>query len=108
MTARELDRRAFLARTAAVGGAVALGGVAAAGLSSCSSGAGGSTGSTAAPAGTPARGGSITIGTMAEIDGFSPSQNRWDTNGLLYANTVYDPLMAVARDGSIQPYLGDC
>ena len=105
MTARELDRRAFLARTAAVGGAVALGGVAAAGLSSCSSGAGGSTGSTAAPAGTPARGGSITIGTMAEIDGFSPSQNRWDTNGLLYANTVYDPLMAVARDGSIQPYL---
>ena len=105
MTARELDRRAFLARTAAVGGAVALGGVAAAGLSSCSSGAGGSTGTTAAPAGTPARGGSITIGTMAEIDGFSPSQNRWDTNGLLYANTVYDPLMAVARDGSIQPYL---
>ena len=47
----------------------------------------------------------MTIGTMAEIDGFSPSQNRWDTNGLLYANTVYDPLMAVAEDGSIQPYL---
>jgi peptide/nickel transport system substrate-binding protein len=42
---------------------------------------------------------------MAEVDGFSPSQNRWDTNGLLYANTVYDPLMAVAVDGTIQPYL---
>jgi ABC-type transport system substrate-binding protein len=42
---------------------------------------------------------------MAEIDGLSPSQNRWDTNGLLYANTIYDPLMAVAVDGTIQPYL---
>ncbi|HEY5109399.1 MAG TPA: ABC transporter substrate-binding protein, partial [Acidimicrobiales bacterium] len=42
-----------------------------------------------------------------EIDGFSPSQNRWDTNGLLYANTVYDPLMAVAVDGSVQPYLAE-
>ena len=49
----------------------------------------------------------MTIGTMAEIDGFSPSQNRWDTNGLLYANTVYDPLMAVAEDGSVQPYLAE-
>jgi ABC-type transport system substrate-binding protein len=49
----------------------------------------------------------MTIGTMAEIDGFSPSQNRWDTNGLLYANSVYDPLMAVAEDGTIQPYLAE-
>jgi len=47
----------------------------------------------------------MTIGTMAEIDGLSPSQNRWDTNGLLYANTIYDPLMAVAEDGTIRPYL---
>jgi ABC-type transport system substrate-binding protein len=42
---------------------------------------------------------------MAEINGFAPSKDNWDTNGMLYANTVYDPLMAVARDGSIRPYL---
>lgn len=41
----------------------------------------------------------------AEIDGFYPPSNHWDTNGFLYANAVYDPLMAVAADGSVQPYL---
>ena len=101
-----MDRRTFLGRGAAVGGALALGGTAATGLSSCSSGAGSpSTPSGRAPTTGPTRGGSLTVGTMAEIDGFSPSLNRWDTNGLLYANTVFDPLMAVALDGSIQPYL---
>jgi 4-phytase/acid phosphatase/peptide/nickel transport system substrate-binding protein len=42
---------------------------------------------------------------MAEIDGFYPPSNHWDTNGLLYANAVYDPLMAVAANGTIKPYL---
>jgi ABC-type transport system substrate-binding protein len=51
------------------------------------------------------RGGALTIATIAEIDGFYPPNNHWDTNGYLYGNTVYDPLMAVAADGSIQPYL---
>ena len=55
--------------------------------------------------GTPVRGGSLTVGTIAEIDGFYPPTNHWDTNGFLYANAVYDPLMAVAADGTIQPYL---
>jgi len=101
-----MDRRTFLGRSAAVGGALVLGGAAAAGLSGCASGSAGSTGTAATTTGgAPVRGGSLTVGTMAEIDGFSPSQNKWDTNGLLYANTVYDPLMAVAVDGSIQPYL---
>ena len=50
--------------------------------------------------GTPVQGGSLTIGTIAEIDGFYPPTNHWDTNGFLYANTVYDPLMAVAADGT--------
>jgi peptide/nickel transport system substrate-binding protein len=108
MTERGMDRRTFLGTSAAVSGAVVLGGAASAGLAGCSSGAGGTTATTApVHPGTPARGGSLTVGTMAEIDGFSPSQNRWDTNGLLYANTVYDPLMAVAVDGSIRPYLAE-
>ena len=53
------------------------------------------------------RGGTLTIGTIAEIDGFYPPTNHWDTNGFLYANAVYDPLMAVAADGTIQPYLAE-
>ena len=107
MPGRGMDRRTFLGRGAAAGGAVAFGAVAATGLASCSSAAPGSTTTTGGggAAGGPVHGGSLTVGTMAEIDGFSPSQNRWDTNGLLYANTVYDPLMAVAADGSVQPYL---
>jgi len=105
---RPIDRRTFLGRGAAAGGALVFGGVAAAGLAGCSSsGASTATPASGATAGAPTRGGSLTVATMAEVDGFSPSQNRWDTNGLLYANTVYDPLMAVAVDGSIQPYLAE-
>lgn len=112
MTDGGIDRRTFLARAAGAGGAAALGAAGATSLAGCSGGSSG-TGSTAtssAEAGTkssgpPARGGSLTVGTMAEIDGFYPSSNHWDTNGLLYANTVYDPLMAVAADGSVKPYL---
>jgi len=109
MVGAGMDRRTFLGRGAATAGAVVLAGAAGTGLAACSSRVG-STATTTAPSGTtgaPRRGGSMTIGTMAEVDGFSPSQNRWDTNGLLYANTVYDPLMAVAEDGSIQPYLAE-
>ncbi len=47
----------------------------------------------------------MTYGTAAEIDGFYPPLNHWDTNGFLYANSVYDPLMAVAADGTVKPYL---
>ena len=45
------------------------------------------------------------MGIIAEIDGFYPPTNHWDTNGFLYANAVYDPLMAVAANGTIQGYL---
>jgi peptide/nickel transport system substrate-binding protein len=78
-------------------------------LAGCSSGsstpAPSSSGKPGVGTGNPVRGGTLTIGTIAEIDGFYPPANHWDTNGFLYANTVYDPLMAVAADGSIQPYL---
>jgi ABC-type transport system substrate-binding protein len=85
----------------------------AAGLSACSSGsssspttAAGSTSSTSG-SGSPVRGGSLTVGTIAEIDGFFPATNHWDTNGFLYANAVYDPLMAVAADGTVKGYLAE-
>jgi peptide/nickel transport system substrate-binding protein len=107
------DRRTFLSRGAAAGGVVMLGAGASSVLAGCSSSSG-STGTTAATgskpgvgSGTPVRGGALTVGTIAEIDGFYPPNNHWDTNGFLYANTVYDPLMATAADGSIQPYLAE-
>jgi ABC-type transport system substrate-binding protein len=103
-SANGFSRRNFLARGAAAGGAVALG---AAGLSACSSGSSTSTTTGAGGSGTPVRGGALTVGTIAEIDGFYPPANHWDTNGFLYANTVFDPLMAVAADGTIKGYLAD-
>jgi ABC-type transport system substrate-binding protein len=97
----------------ATGGVVALGATGASTLlAGCSSGS--SSSSTTSPSGsskpgvgtgTPVRGGALTVGTIAEIDGFYPPTNHWDTNGFLYANAVYDPLMAVAADGSVKPYL---
>ena len=110
----ELSRRSFLSRGAATGGLLMLGAGGASVLAGCSSSpstssttsSGSSTGSKpGVGTGTPKRGGTLTVGTIAEIDGFYPPTNHWDTNGFLYANAVFDPLMAVAADGSIQPYL---
>jgi ABC-type transport system substrate-binding protein len=102
-----ITRRTFLSRGAITGGAVALG---AAGLAACSSGGSGSGtsgGKAGIGTGSPVRGGSLTVGTIAEIDGFYPATNHWDTNGFLYANAIYDPLMAVAADGTVKPYLAE-
>ena len=79
-------------------------------LAGCSSGSSSptTTSGSSTPAskpGTPKKGGALVVGTIAEIDGFYPPINHWDTNGFLYANAVFDPLMAVAADGSVQPYL---
>lgn len=106
----ELSRRSFLSRSAVASGALALGAGAPSLLAGCSSSSGSFPTSTPGSkagvgSGTPQMGGSLTVGTIAEIDGFYPPANHWDTNGFLYANTVYDPLMAVAADGTIQPYL---
>src|ERR1035437_3802978 len=107
-----MDRRAFLSRGAAAGGIVLVGAAASTGLAACSSGpsgagtsAGSGSGTPGVNRGTPKKGGSVVIGTTAEIDGFFPPNNHWDNNGFLYANAVYDPLTAVAADGSIKPYL---
>jgi peptide/nickel transport system substrate-binding protein len=98
----EISRRTFLSRGAAAGGAVVLAGAAGSALASCSSASGSKPG---VGTGTPVRGGSLTVGTVAEVDGFYSPANHWDANGIIYANTLYDPLCAIATDGSIQPYL---
>ncbi len=108
----EISRRTFLSQGAKAGGAVVLAGAAGSALAACSSssssGSSTTTPSGSAPGvgtGTPVRGGSLTVGLVAEIDGFYPPTDHWDTNGFIYANAIYDPLCAVAADGSIQPYL---
>ena len=105
-----ISRRSFLARGAAAGGAVVLAGTAGAALTACGSsgssgGSGGSSGTPGVGKGQPVKGGSLTVGTMAEIDGFYPPNNHWDTNGFNYANAIYDPLIAVDTKGNYQPYL---
>ena len=109
-SANEISRRSFLSRSAVAGGAVALGAGAPGLLAGCSSNSGSSGSPTTGSkpgvgTGTPKRGGSLTVGTLAEIDGFYPPTNHWDTNGFLYANAIYDPLAAVAADGTLKPYL---
>jgi ABC-type transport system substrate-binding protein len=110
---KKLDRRSFLVRGAAGGTALVLGGVA---LEACSSGSssssstGGAAPSTAGVGvgkGSPVKGGSLIFGTNSEIDGFYPPSNHWDKTGYLYARAVYDPLVAIAADGSWQPYLAE-
>ena len=112
----EISRRSFMARGAAGGGAVVLAGAAGGALAACgssSTGSGSDTSTTAtgsAPGvgvGTPVQGGSLSVGLVAEIDGFYPPANHWDTNGYIYAQCLYDPLMAIAADGSTQPYLAE-
>jgi peptide/nickel transport system substrate-binding protein len=114
MVSRRISRRSFLSKGAATGGIVALGVGAGSALTSGLSGVSDASGSTSAAdaksspgvsRAKPVRGGSAIVGTWAEVDGFYPASNHWDVDGYLYANTVYDPLTAVAIDGSIQPYL---
>ena len=101
------DRRTFLGRSAAGAAALALGGIGGPVLlSGCSSSSSAST--SAKPGvgtGTPKRGGTLTVGLNSDIDGFLPSTNHFDNSGIVYANTVYDTLTAVAADGTAQPYL---
>ena len=110
----EISRRTFIAKGAAAGGAVVLAGAAGSALAGCSSSSSSSSttasGSSSKPGvgvGTPVRGGALNIGIVAEIDGFYPPNNHWDTNGYLYAQCIYDPLMAIAANGTIQPYLAE-
>ena len=101
------DRRTFLGRGATGVAALALAGVGGPVLlSGCSSSSSASTSDkSGVGTGTPKRGGTLTVGLNSEIDGFLPSANHFDNSGIVYANTVYDTLTAVAADGTAQPYL---
>ncbi len=60
---------------------------------------------TIAAAGQPKRGGHLVYGVEAETDSLNPTKARWAIAGLMYANTVFDPLAAYDKDGVPQPYL---
>jgi peptide/nickel transport system substrate-binding protein len=99
-TLERYDRRKFLGQVlyTTAGGVLLVG----AGdlLAACSSSSGGTSGST-----TPKKGGSAIFATEAEINSFDPRSGAWDSTGLLYAHTVFDPLLAQAADGTVKPYL---
>jgi peptide/nickel transport system substrate-binding protein len=107
-----IDRRSFLARGAAAGAGIAVVGTSGGLLAACSSGSASSPSSSATgthPNGistaTPKPGGALTFGTEAEEVGFSPTKGTYDTTGILYARTVFDPLAILGADGTVQPYL---
>lgn len=109
-------RRPFFVRGTVAGGPVLLGDAAGGTPAGCASSSAGSpisasqSGGGPEPGinrGAPRRGGLVTIGTMAEVNGLNPATTHWDTNGILYANAVYDPLTWVAADGTAQPYLAE-
>ncbi len=110
--ADRLDRRSFLARGAATGAGIAAIGTSGGLLAACSSGS--STSSTTGgshPDGIstaqPKPGGSLTFGVEAEEVGFSPTKGTFDTTGILYARTVFDPLAILSAQGTILPYLAE-
>jgi ABC-type transport system substrate-binding protein len=109
-----IDRRSFLARGAATGVGIAAIGATGGLLDACGSSSPSSSGSTSTgshPDGistaTPKKGGQLIFGVDAEEKGFSPTQGTFDEVGLLYARTVFDPLMIIAADGTPQPYLAE-
>ncbi|HXW38893.1 MAG TPA: ABC transporter substrate-binding protein, partial [Acidimicrobiales bacterium] len=103
-----IDRRSFLARSAAVGAGLAAAGSSGGLLSACGSSSASTPGShgNGISNATPKPGGSLVFGTEAEEKGFSPTLGTFDTTGILYARTVFDPLAIIGADGTtVVPYL---
>jgi peptide/nickel transport system substrate-binding protein len=96
------DRRTFLGRAMrTTAGGVLVPSAVAAFLEACG------TGGSSTVSSSPRRGGSMTFATEAEINSFDARQGAWDSTGLLYARTVFDPLLTQAADGSVKPYLAE-
>jgi peptide/nickel transport system substrate-binding protein len=110
-----IDRRSFLARGAATGAGLAVIGTSGGLLAACgsssgsASGSGNSTGtrSNGVSTATPKLGGQLIFGTEAEETGFSTTLGTFDTTGILYARTVFDPLAIILADGTVAPYLAE-
>ncbi|HWD52156.1 MAG TPA: ABC transporter substrate-binding protein [Acidimicrobiales bacterium] len=109
--AERIDRRSFLARGAVTGAGIVALGAGGGLLDACSSGSSSptSTGTGTHPNGVssaaPKTGGKLIFGVEAEEKGFDPTTGTFDTTGILYARTVYDPLAIIGADGTVQPYL---
>jgi peptide/nickel transport system substrate-binding protein len=102
-----MDRRSFLARSAAVAAGVAVAGAAGDLLSPTTAGAllTNGPGRNGISTAKPKRGGSVVMGTTAEEQGFNPATARFDNVGDMYARCVFDPLATITTDGSWAPYL---
>jgi peptide/nickel transport system substrate-binding protein len=111
-----IDRRSFLARGAAAGAGIAV--IAASGelLAACGSSSGSSSTTSGQSTGThpdgvstatPKPGGTLIFGVDAEEKGFSPTMGTFDEVGILYARTVFDPLMILDADSTPKPYLAE-
>ena len=113
---KRIDRRSFLARGAATGAGIAVVGTSGGVLAACSSASGSGTSSGSSSTGshpdgvstaTPKTGGSLIMGVDAEEKGFSPTLGTFDEVGIMYARTVFDPLMVLSAGGTPQPYLAE-
>jgi peptide/nickel transport system substrate-binding protein len=108
-----IDRRSFLARGAATGAGIAVISTSGGLLAACSSGSSSpsSSGTGTHPDGvstaTPKPGGHLIFGVDAEEKGFSPTLGTFDEVGILYARTVFDPLLILGADGTPKPYLAE-
>lgn len=92
------DRRQFLGLAIKTAGGVVVFGSLAEFLAACA-------GSSSTATTTPRQGGTVNFATEAEINSFDARFGAWDSSGLQYARTVFDPLFSQAADGSIKPYL---
>ncbi len=107
--AQHYDRRTFLGKSARTAAGLAVAGGSGSLIAAC-----GSSGSQSATfhgsrvfatTGHPKPGGSLVFGVEAEETGFDPTTAHFDSTGVMYARTVYDPLAIPLADGSVVPYL---
>ncbi|MGH9092003.1 MAG: ABC transporter substrate-binding protein [Acidimicrobiales bacterium] len=99
-----MDRRAFLTSSALAAGAAAAGGLVVPDGAAWAEKTNGP-GRNGVSKARPKRGGSLTFGTTAEEQGFNASSARFDSVGVMYARTVFDPLAIVDVKGTWAPYL---
>ncbi len=55
----------------------------------------------------PKHGGKLVYGIEADPNGLDPTKNGWDASGLMLANAIYDPLVALDDKGAWHPYLAE-